>query len=47
MLRQTTRDLRMTEKKYALLMEAANEAFFALNKDLDIISANDKAKRLF
>lgn len=46
MLKKTTRELEVSENKYSLLMDAANEIMFSLSEDLTIISANQKANQL-
>ncbi len=47
MLEKTTHDLAVSENKYSLLMDAANEIMFSLSEDLTIITANSKASQLF
>jgi len=46
MLLETRRDLEISEGKYSLLMDAADEILFSLSDDLKIISANEKAEKL-
>jgi hypothetical protein len=46
-LAAATRDLELSEGKYSLLMDAADEILFSLSEDLKIISANEKAEKLF
>lgn len=43
----TTHDLELSQDKYSLLMAAADEILFSLSEDLKIISANEKAEKLF
>ena len=47
MLQKTTHDLEVSENKYSLLMDAANEIMFSLSEDLTIIAANQKAEKIF
>lgn len=47
MLKKTTQELEVSENKYSLLMDAANEIMFSLSEDLTIISANEKAEKIF
>ena len=44
---KTERDLEISENKYSLLMDAADEILFSLSEDLRIISANEKAEKVF
>lgn len=47
LLKETTRELKTSEGKYSLLMDAANEIMFSLSSDLTIVSANQKAEKTF
>ena len=47
LLEKATKELEVTEGKYSLLMDAADEILFSLSKDLIIISANQKAEKIF
>lgn len=47
MLEKTERDLKVSEDKYSLIMDAADEIMFSLSNELDIISANHKAQKIF
>ncbi|MBI9107419.1 MAG: ATP-binding protein [Spirochaetales bacterium] len=46
-LLEKTHDLEISEGKYSLLMDAADEILFSLSAELKIISANHKAEHLF
>ena len=47
LLEQTTKELQVSEDKYSLIMDAADEIMFSLSEDLTIVSANQKAENTF
>ncbi len=47
MLEKMEQDLEISEHKYTMLMDAADEILFSLDRDFKIISANQKATNMF
>ena len=46
-LKKAARDLKVSENRYSMLMDATDEIMFSLSRDLTIISANEKAEKIF
>ncbi|MDC7227727.1 MAG: ATP-binding protein [Spirochaetales bacterium] len=47
LLENKTRELKASENKYSLVMDAADEIMFSLSNELEIVSANQKAEKIF